>query len=64
MQRHLVAIKQGDHTEDHAAAIAFGAMVLIHNEEMIRRGVLPAYLNDLPDYEQVCSENDPLCSNL
>ena len=29
----------------------FNAMALIHYEEMIERGVLPAELNDMPNYQ-------------
>jgi hypothetical protein len=31
----------------------FNAMALIHYEEMIERGRLPAKLNDMPDYGPV-----------
>jgi hypothetical protein len=31
----------------------FNAMALIHYEEMIERGVLPASLNDMPTYRAV-----------
>ena len=41
---------QGLRDEDHLAAIMFNAMALIHYEEMIERGVLPAELNDMPNY--------------
>jgi hypothetical protein len=42
--------QQGKRDEDHLAAIMFNAMALIHYEEMIERGRLPAELNDMPDY--------------
>jgi len=42
--------QQGDKSEDHLAAVMFNAMAIIHNEEMIRRGVLPAELDDMPNY--------------
>ena len=42
--------QQGLRDEDHLAAIMFNAMALIHYEEMIERGVLPAELNDIPFY--------------
>ena len=48
--RHVMKFKQGDRTEDHLSAIMFNAMAIIHYEEMIKRGVLPKELNDLPDY--------------
>ena len=46
--RHLVAMHAGDESEDHAAALAFNAMGFMHTHAMIRRGVLPAYLDDMP----------------
>jgi len=50
LQRHLMQYKQGLRNEDHLAAIVCNAMFLIHYEEMIERGVLPAALNDMPCY--------------
>lgn len=35
--------------EDHLAAVAWNALGFIHTEEMIRRGKLPAELDDLPN---------------
>jgi len=51
LERHVMHWKQGDRSEDHLAAIACNAMFLIHYEEMIRRGVLPAELDDMPVYQ-------------
>jgi hypothetical protein len=51
LKRHLMRFQQGLHDEDHLAAIMFNAMALIHYEEMIERGVLPAELNDMPRYK-------------
>jgi len=45
--------QQGDRSEDHMAAVAFNAMVVIHYEEMITKGVLPEDLADLPRYEVI-----------
>jgi hypothetical protein len=45
--------QQGKRDEDHLAAIMFNAMALIHYEEMIERGLLPAELNDMPNYQRV-----------
>lgn len=50
LRRHVMRYQQGDRSEDHLAAIIFNAMAIIHNEEMIRRGVLPAELDDMPEY--------------
>jgi len=53
LKRHLMKFQQGLKDEDHLAAIMFNAMALIHYEEMIERGVLPASLNDMPTYRAV-----------
>jgi hypothetical protein len=50
LERHTMKFEQGLKDEDHLAAIMFNAMALIHYEEMIERGVLPATLNDMPNY--------------
>jgi hypothetical protein len=50
LHRHLMKYQQGMRDEDHLAAIVFNAQAIMHNEEMIRRGVLPESLDDLPDY--------------
>jgi len=50
LKRHLMKYQQGLKDEDHLAAIMFNAMALIHYEEMIERGMLPAELNDMPHY--------------
>lgn len=48
--RHAYAYMEGNRDEDHAIAIAWNAMALVHTEEMINRGLLPKELNDLPSY--------------
>lgn len=48
--RHLIAYQEGDRTEDHLAAIVFNAMSIIHVEEEVSLGNLPAELLDLPFY--------------
>jgi hypothetical protein len=50
MSRHFMMFKQGAKDEDHLSAIIFNAMAIMHYEEMIARGVLPAELADLPNY--------------
>ena len=50
MKRHAEQYQEGDRSEDHLAAVAWNAFVLIHYEEMIERGLLPEDLDDLPDY--------------
>ncbi len=48
--RHLCQYIEGDREEDHAAAVVFNALGLIFNDEMVRRGLLPTTLLDLPNY--------------
>ena len=50
LMRHLMQYLAGAMDEDHLAAVACNVMFLMHNEEMIRRGLLPAELDDLPMY--------------
>lgn len=59
MQRHLTAFKAGKPDEEHddnLAAICFWAMAMMHFDEMIKRGILPESLNDLPDYNGTYEE--------
>jgi hypothetical protein len=48
--RHLLKIMAGEHDEDHEAAVATRMHMLMHNQEMIQRGVLPSELSDMPNY--------------
>lgn len=41
---------EGEDSEDHLAAAFWNLQGLIHTEEMIKRGLLPKALNDLPVY--------------
>ena len=50
LRRHLLSYQLGREDEDHLAALLWNAMALLHTDEMLRRGVLPDELNDLPDY--------------
>lgn len=50
--RHLNQYLEGDDSEDHLAAAFWNIQGLIHTEEMIRRGLLPKELDDLPNYMQ------------
>ena len=51
--RHLMKYRQRDNSEDHLAALIVNASFLMHYDAMIKRGVLPESLNDLPTYEQI-----------
>lgn len=50
LMRHVYQYLEGDKTEDHLAAVIFNAMAMIHTEDGIRRGILPASLDDMPSY--------------
>lgn len=50
LERHWLNYKLGEKNEDNLAAIAFGIMALIHNEEAIINQRLPNSLHDYPDY--------------
>jgi hypothetical protein len=52
MERHIQQYKMGMTNEDHLAAIAVNAEFIMHYEEMIKKGILPATLDDMPKYEQ------------
>lgn len=45
--RHFMAVWQGDTSEDHKAAVAWGMFALMHYDREIERGKLPKELNDL-----------------
>lgn len=48
--RHLYKHLEGHRDEDHLAAAMWNLHGMIHTEEMVGRGLLPAELNDLPNY--------------
>lgn len=50
LRRHVLDWMDGKTDEPHMVAVACNAMFIIHTEEMIRRGRLPAVLADMPDY--------------
>ena len=52
LNRHMMKLKQGLTDEDHLAAIMCNAMFAIHVQEMVRRGVLPHTLLDMPTYQR------------
>jgi hypothetical protein len=45
--RHAFAYLEGKRDEDHAAAVMWNAAALIHYEEQIAQGLLPAELDDI-----------------
>lgn len=48
--RHLFQYMMGDRSEDHLAACRWGCAAVMTYEELIKRGELPASLDDLPKY--------------
>ena len=48
LRRHVMQAEMGMTNEDHLSAIVFNAMAIIHNQECIKRGLLPEVLNDWP----------------
>jgi hypothetical protein len=50
LYRHLLKFQQGRTDEDHVAAILCNAMFIAHTQEMVKRGVLPELLLDMPNY--------------
>jgi hypothetical protein len=51
LYRHLLQFELGDTDEDHLGQAAFNLFGLIHNQEAVRRGILPEELLDLPSYD-------------
>ena len=48
INRHLLALAEGDDSEDHAAAIMWNAAAWIWTEKEIKEGRLPAELDNRP----------------
>ncbi len=46
MLRHMYQWRQGDTSEDHLAALAWGAFALMYYEEQIAAGKIPKELDD------------------
>lgn len=57
--RHLMQFLDGDRTEDHAAQAAWNLFSLMATEEFIGRGLLPAELNDLKDWQAKDLRGEP-----
>jgi len=52
LYRHLLKYQQNDRSEDNMAAIAANAMMILHFEESIKRGLLHPSLLDMPKYRR------------
>lgn len=64
-KRHIDKYLEGSRVEDNLAAARFHLASIMHYEEMIKRDLLPADLNDLPSYapllpSQVSAELAPV----
>lgn len=62
MRRHAAKLAGGSTEEDHAAAIAWGALGFMHTQKMIELGKLPAELDDLPNHFKEDESRQPLAS--
>lgn len=49
-KRHLDQYQEGLRDEDHLAQSGWNIDALMHTEDMIKRGLLPKELDDLPNY--------------
>lgn len=49
--RHAFQYLEGMQDEDHLAQATWNFLALLHTEEMIKRGILPEELDDLPSYK-------------
>ena len=49
-KRHLDMYHEGDRSEDHLTAAMWQCMTAVHTEEMVKRGLLPVELMDMPSY--------------
>lgn len=52
LKRHIDQWALGHRDEDHLAAVAWNAFVLMFGEWMVEKGLWPAELNDLPKYKK------------
>ena len=52
LERHLIKCKMRIEDEDHEIAVICNMMFILHTREMIRRGLLPKSLDNMPYYEK------------
>lgn len=57
-KRHLSQFEEGLRDEDHLGQTIWNLWCLMHTQEMIKRGNLPATLADLPDYRSAEEKTD------
>ncbi len=59
IERHLIAYKMGKiDQDDHLAQLGWNVDALLHYEELIKLGLLPKELDDLPKYESKIGINE------
>lgn len=54
--RHMFQFIEGLRDEDHLAQAAWNIIAIIHTEELVKRGLLPQELYNLPDYTPIDKE--------
>jgi hypothetical protein len=54
LYRHAMAWAENDQTEDHGGAVLWNMATAIWTLDQIKKGNLPAELNDLPYYDNSC----------
>lgn len=60
--RHTFQYLEGMRDEDHAAQALWNIAAIIHVEEMIKRGLMPAELDDLPNFvDPISIKGDKKC---
>jgi hypothetical protein len=59
LDRHKLAIAEGDTSEDHAGALIWNACCLVWTDEEIQAGRLPKELDDLPYRPGANRHNEP-----
>lgn len=52
LRRHICQWVIGNQDEDHLAAIACNIMFIMHNEEAVKRGLLPKEIDNMPKYTE------------
>jgi hypothetical protein len=57
LKRHIQDELEGKTDENHAASLLWNAHIYNHTKEMIRRGILPAELDNRPNYIPISCPN-------
>lgn len=51
LERHIMQYKMGMNDEDHMAHARCNTGFILHFEEMIKKGIIPVEIDDMPKYE-------------